>query len=62
MSAVFYIEPVRNGLDRRVFRRMANGALEWAHYREWAADRERARYYGSALADVPQAAQELHDA
>lgn len=29
---VFYIEPQRHGLDRRVFRRTPSGALEWAHY------------------------------
>lgn len=58
---VFYIEPQRDGLDRRVFRRMDNGALEWAHYAEWMRDAKRARYYGSALTEVPQGTEELYD-
>lgn len=58
---VFYIEPHRQGLDRRVFRRAANGSLEWAHYAEWIRDAERARYYGSFLTDVPDGAEEFCD-
>lgn len=58
---VFYIEPMRQGLDRRVFRRTTNGALEWAHYAEWIRDAKRARYYGSFITDVPEGAEEFHD-
>lgn len=58
---VFYIEPQRQGLDRRVFRRAASGALEWAHYAEWIRDAKRARYYGSFLTVVPEGAEEFHD-
>jgi len=53
MSAVFYVEPKRNGLDRRVFRRMACGALEWAHIAAWLEDFERARFYGFASKELP---------
>ena len=58
---VFYVEKYRNGLDRRVFRRMDNGALEWAHYGDWMRDPMRARFYGSVLRDVPQEAEEIFD-
>lgn len=52
---------MRQGLDRRVFRRTTNGALEWAHYAEWIRDAKRARYYGSFITDVPEGAEEFHD-
>lgn len=58
---VFYIEPYRSGLDRRVFRRMDNGALEWAHFSEWMRDAKRARYYSSILRDVPENTEEFYD-
>lgn len=58
---VFYIEPLRLGLDRRVFRRTASGALEWAHYSDWSRDAKRARYYGSFLKDVPDGSEEFYD-
>ena len=32
---VFYVERRRDGLDHRVFRRTTNGALEWAHFKDW---------------------------
>ena len=54
MHAVFYVEPKRAGLDRRVFRRMTNGALEWAHMRDWLEDFERARFYGFCSTDLPE--------
>lgn len=51
---VFYIEQYRHGLDRRVFRRMAGGGVEWAYYEDWDKDPIRARYYGYALRNPPQ--------
>ncbi len=59
MSAVFFVEPKRHGLDRRVFRRMGCGALEWAHYADWARNPARARYYGSALSHVPEGCEKI---
>lgn len=50
----FYIETPRPGLDRRVFRRMECGALEWAHYADWTRDASRARFYGYASRELPQ--------
>lgn len=59
-----YIEPANeSGLDRRVFRRMANGALEWAHFSDWESHGTRARFYGFASRDLPEsiAAQEASE-
>ena len=53
MSAVFYVERRREGLDRRVFRRTPCGALEWAHFAEWVSDWTRARYYGFVSRELP---------
>lgn len=48
------IEPEINpGLDRRAFRRMPNGALEWAYLNDWLSHRERARFYGYANRELP---------
>lgn len=57
---VFYIEPYRSGLDRRVFRRMANGGVEWSYYFDWDNDPQRARYYGFALLNPPEYCTEIH--
>lgn len=57
---VFYIEPQRNGLDRRVFRRMDNGGVEWSYYFDWDKDPKRARYFGFALRNPPEHCVEIH--
>lgn len=50
---VFYIERRRDGLDHRVFRRAACGALEWAHFKEWLHDWDRTRFYGFVSRELP---------
>lgn len=50
---VFYVERRRDGLDHRVFRRTTNGALEWAHFKDWIDEWDGARYYGFASRDLP---------
>lgn len=51
---VVMVEPEpRKGLDRRVFRYTANGYLEWAHYSDWTANGERARFYGYTSKELP---------
>lgn len=48
------VEPQQKpGLDRRVF--WQNGlAWEWAHYADWKANGERARFYGWASKELPE--------
>lgn len=53
MRTVFYVEPKRSWLDRRVFRRMESGHLEWTHMRDWLEDFERARFYGFCSTILP---------
>ena len=48
------VEPeLRKGLTRRVFRRMADGSLEWTSYEDWQAHNERARFFGFASRELP---------
>lgn len=54
MHAAIMIEPeIRPGLDRRAFRRMPNGALEWAYLNDWLARGILARFYGYASRELP---------
>lgn len=46
--------PLRAGLTRRVFRYMPNGALEYATFEDWRANRDRARFYGFASRELPE--------
>lgn len=52
-GSLVMIEPDQPGLTRRAFRRMPNGALEWATYADWQANGERARFYGFASRELP---------
>ncbi|KKN94430.1 hypothetical protein LCGC14_0187770 [marine sediment metagenome] len=53
MSAIMIEPEQRPGIDRRVFRRMECGSLEWAHYSDWQANGTRARFYGYASKELP---------
>lgn len=54
MSAAIMIEPeIHPRLDRRAFRRMPNGALEWACLNDWLAHGIMARFYGYANRELP---------
>jgi len=48
------VEPeLPEGLVRRVFRYMQNGALEWAALSDWRENNERARFYGFHSRELP---------
>jgi hypothetical protein len=48
------VEPeVREGLVRRAFRYMANGALEWCALTDWRENNVRARFYGFHSRELP---------
>lgn len=48
------VEPeVKEGLTRRVFRYMDNGALEWCALSDWRENNFRARFYGWHSRDLP---------
>lgn len=48
------VEPEqRPGLDRRVFFYEASGDLMWAHYADWRAHGEKARFYCHISKDLP---------
>lgn len=52
---VVMVEPEQKpGLDRRVFRFDHNDALSWAHYSDWKANHERARFYGFHSKELPE--------
>lgn len=51
-----HVEPARAGLQRRVFRRMECGSLEWCDLLDWYENRSRARFYGFCSRDLPFAA------
>lgn len=53
-GSLVLVEPELNpGLTRRVFRYMANGALEWAALSDWRENNERARFYGFHSRELP---------
>ena len=53
-TRIVAIEPeLQPGLVRRVFRRTAEGFLEWTPLADWLSDGERARFYGYASKDFP---------
>ena len=53
-GSIVMVEPeLREGLTRRVFRRMPDGSLEWAAYTDWQVCNERARFFGFASGELP---------